>query len=232
MPAPDDNKVRGKRGLRKPGGRLVQRSPKTMFRPDFERETYRRMAARHQIDQDSLLANFPLPEPRLPMAQALRCYPVRSYIQTVGTLNSSTFPRVVVPAFAVHWGVVVGPTIYHLEFEDGNDADLESHDPSRVGTPICFTFTKWKRPAECLEALPIVGNTKFEHIQVCEIGEKLVEEFGNYHRLFWNCQVFAKCFLRLITGGNDFDKLCKYAIYLTVVGHPQMLQPSSFAASW
>ena len=177
-----------------------------MSHPEFERATYRKMAARHRIDEDALLANFRLPEPQLPVAQALRCYPVRSYIQTVGTLNSSTFPKVVVPAFAVHWGVVVGPTIYHLVFEDDNDANLECNDPYRDGKPICFTFTKWKRPTECLEALPIVGSTKFEHIKLCEIGEKLVEEFGNYHRLFWNCQVFAKCFLRLITGGNDFDK--------------------------
>lgn len=116
------------------------------------------------------------------------------------------FPKVVVPAFAVHWGVVVGPTIYHLVFEDENDADLECNDPCRDGKPIRFTFTKWKRRTEFLEALPVVGLTKFEHIQLCEIGETLVEEFGNYHRLFWNCQVFAKCFLRLITGGHDFDK--------------------------
>src|SRR2546423_974111 len=34
----------------------------------------------------------------------------------------------------------------------------------------------------------------------------LIKEFGDYHRLFWNCQVFAKCFLYLITGEKEFDR--------------------------
>ena len=91
--APGDNKVREKRGLRKPGAALLSTHHTPMSCPDFERETHRRMAARHQIDEDSLLANFRLPQLQLPVAQALRCYPVRSYIQTVGTLDSSTFPQ-------------------------------------------------------------------------------------------------------------------------------------------
>jgi hypothetical protein len=28
----------------------------------------------------------------------------------------------------------------------------------------------------------------------------MIEEFGSYHKLFWNCQMFAKCYLRVITG--------------------------------
>lgn len=26
----------------------------------------------------------------------------------------------------------------------------------------------------------------------------MIESFGDYHRLFWNCQTFAECFLQLI----------------------------------
>src|SRR5208282_1551833 len=26
----------------------------------------------------------------------------------------------------------------------------------------------------------------------------MIEAFGNYHRIFWNCQIFAKCFLKVI----------------------------------
>jgi len=26
----------------------------------------------------------------------------------------------------------------------------------------------------------------------------MIEAFGNYHRVFWNCQTFAKCFLQVI----------------------------------
>ena len=28
----------------------------------------------------------------------------------------------------------------------------------------------------------------------------MVEAFGDYHRVFWNCQTFAKCFLQIICG--------------------------------
>ena len=35
----------------------------------------------------------------------------------------------------------------------------------------------------------------------------MIAQFGNYHRVFWNCQTFAKCYLRVITGhiGASFD---------------------------
>ena len=52
----------------------------------------------------------------------------------------------------------------------------------------------------------MVVHTKFSREQLIEIGERLIDAFGNYHRLFSNCQVFAKCYLRLITGGKNFDK--------------------------
>ena len=26
----------------------------------------------------------------------------------------------------------------------------------------------------------------------------MIEAFGDYHRVFWNCQTFAKCFLQVI----------------------------------
>jgi hypothetical protein len=30
----------------------------------------------------------------------------------------------------------------------------------------------------------------------------MIQLFGSYHRVFWNCQIFANCYLRVITG-ND-----------------------------
>ena len=28
----------------------------------------------------------------------------------------------------------------------------------------------------------------------------MIREFGSYHKVFWNCQTFAKCYLRVVTG--------------------------------
>jgi hypothetical protein len=28
----------------------------------------------------------------------------------------------------------------------------------------------------------------------------MIKEFGDYHRVFWNCQTFAKCYLQVICG--------------------------------
>ena len=34
----------------------------------------------------------------------------------------------------------------------------------------------------------------------------MIEAFGDYHRIFWNCQIFAKCFLEVICEEPaDFD---------------------------
>ena len=30
----------------------------------------------------------------------------------------------------------------------------------------------------------------------------MIDAFGNYHIVFWNCQIFAKCYLRVITGSD------------------------------
>jgi hypothetical protein len=37
------------------------------------------------------------------------------------------------------------------------------------------------------------------------IGEKLIAAFGDYHKIFWNCQTFAKVFLRNICGKPEAD---------------------------
>ena len=34
----------------------------------------------------------------------------------------------------------------------------------------------------------------------------MIEAFGSYHRVFWNCQTFAICFLKVICEGRvSFD---------------------------
>jgi len=182
-----------------------------MLPPELEREVHRRMADIMDIDEESLITQVQqnLPEPKEQGPRALECWEVKSYVAKAGT-KASTFGKVVVPAFAVHWGVVVGPTIYHLVFQNGADIALDSDDLCRRGSPIEFTFYRWKHDiAEPLKDFPVVGYTRYNTEQLCEIGDRLIRAFGDYHRLFWNCQVFAKCFLRLITGGQEFAKCAR-----------------------
>lgn len=40
-----------------------------------------------------------------------------------------------------------------------------------------------------------------------DIREKMIEAFGSYHRVFWNCQHFARLYLKVITNGaSTFDE--------------------------
>jgi hypothetical protein len=47
-----------------------------------------------------------------------------------------------------------------------------------------------------------VGQTRFSVSELIRIGAEMIKAFGNYHFVFWNCQMFAKCYLRVITGSD------------------------------
>jgi hypothetical protein len=52
-----------------------------------------------------------------------------------------------------------------------------------------------------------VGTTIFNADELRDIGARMIDEFGDYHRVFWNCQTFAKCYLRVITQERcSFDR--------------------------
>jgi len=38
------------------------------------------------------------------------------------------------------------------------------------------------------------GTTIFNADELRDIGVRMIDEFGDYHRVFWNCQTFAKCY--------------------------------------
>jgi len=105
---------------------------------------HRRMARIMEIDKDSLMAQVRqnIPEPTQPRPQPFELCEVRSYVVNAGTSTCSSFSRVVIPAFAMHWGVVRGPTLYHLVFRNSADIALESKDLSRRGKEIRFTFCR------------------------------------------------------------------------------------------
>ena len=43
-----------------------------------------------------------------------------------------------------------------------------------------------------------LGHTKYTSGELRMIGKRMVQEFGDYHLVFWNCQMFAQCFLSVI----------------------------------
>ena len=128
--------------------------------------------------------------------------PVHTYVQQIAKDPSLPGqPKVVVPAFASHWGIVVHHTaekakLYHLIFarqDEVNSSTVPTDD-------IQLDVYKLRNP---LTNSKQVGLTRFSSIELEHLGEAMIEQFGNYHRVFWNCQTFAKCFLRVITG--DFN---------------------------
>jgi len=170
------------------------------------RTVYRQMAQLLPVDHDELVADVRrrLPSLEVSSSHTIRLTPVRTYVQDGKSLTSGTFPGVVTPAFASHWGVLVGRMLYHLVFQNSADANLALTDFSRMGKPIKFTCVLASK--EKITETPIVGETNYDNETLITIGEALIDAFGNFHRLFWNCQVFADCFLYLITNGKSFPK--------------------------
>jgi hypothetical protein len=116
------------------------------------------------------------------------------------------FHNFAVPQFASHWGVVCdfGPrarTLFHLLFNP-------------VTGKVVYEGTLWKQEWS-KHSVTYVGKTSYDYPKVVEIGindfskvhqtyqvgERLTEGFeqiGDYHVIFWNCQLFAKLLLKLI----------------------------------
>ena len=59
-----------------------------------------------------------------------------------------------------------------------------------------FPIDKFMQTAK----LKRLGYTTYNEFQLKKVGVRMLEEFGDYHTVFWNCQMFVKCFLRVITG--------------------------------
>ena len=118
---------------------------------------------------------------------------------------SKTLPRsMVFPSFASHWSVVVefqGVTIgYHLAFVD--PAAAQFSPPSKVSREVQFLPQHLRRKPDSAKT---VGTTRLTDPELIDRGEKLVQAFGSYHRVFWNCQNFAKLYLRIITEESDVN---------------------------
>lgn len=131
--------------------------------------------------------------------------PVHTYVHQIAKRPTSGGQSgIVVPAFASYWGVIVdhpnGQMLYHLVFAPAEDMKLRT---SKIDNgDIKFHVTKVLKP---LPNSKHVGTTRFSVEELDKLGTEMIAHFGNYHRVFWNCQTFAKCFLRVITGNIEAD---------------------------
>lgn len=115
-----------------------------------------------------------------------------------------------VPGFALHWGIVIQKTdprdpknedvwLFHLCLVE--DEGRRSVNLAVDGLVKGDKQLKGKKVDE-------VGRTRFSIDQITRIGREMIDAFGDYHLVFWNCQMFAKCFLRVISEdiGATFDQ--------------------------
>lgn len=129
--------------------------------------------------------------------------PVYTYVHQVEkTANIFGSSAIVVPPFACHWGIVVGQPesqrLFHLLFV--GDIGRESENSTVENQYIRFHDTSLFQP---LANTKHVGQTRYSTDQLNALGRAMIREFGNYHRVFWNCQTFAKCYLRVITRNQE-----------------------------
>jgi hypothetical protein len=173
----------------------------------LQQTVYRQMSSLFPVDDRTDIiakARSSLGELKGKRSRPLLLPKVRTYIAPGKTLQTtSMFTSVVVPAFATHWGIVVGNIMYHLTFRDTRDAESHTGEFSGKGCPIRFTI---RIVEDDITGGKIVGETNYDAEQLISIGKALIDSFGSYHRLFWNCQVFAECFLYLITDGKSFGE--------------------------
>lgn len=129
---------------------------------------------------------------------------VGTYIYETEMSKMDSNRRIVFPTFASHWAVMVfdsnSPTKdghgYHLTFHERAAAALSPP----AGTPRTVKFQAMILD-DIPEGIKWVGTTRFCHGDRMEIGRKMIEAFGSYHRIFWNCQHFARLYLSVITDG-------------------------------
>ena len=135
---------------------------------------------------------------------------VSTYIYRTEVSKTTGNMRVVFPTFASHWAVIVcemhSPDkyghAYHLTFREPAAAQLTS--PPGTSREVVFTPMFLDSMPEGIKE---VGTTRFGHADRMRIGQAMIKAFGSYHRVFWNCQHFARLYLSVITDGiGGFDE--------------------------
>lgn len=137
-------------------------------------------------------------------AQNVALFPVSTYVSEAkpggGTSGSSAIVTPKVPAFASHWAVIVGDInlkgsamMYHLVLNLDKEGKWRARFDARSVDKYCEDFF------DDTTRIQVVGETRYNTDQLRYIGNRMMDEFGDYQVIFWNCQMFAKCFLSVIT---------------------------------
>ena len=105
------------------------------------------------------------------------------------------------PKFASHWGIVV-------ETESENEDAWLFHLQLRISererqVELCVEGFERNTPRLAGKCIRQVGHTRYSIPQIARIGREMIKAFGDYHLVFWNCQMFAKCLLKVITEERD-----------------------------
>jgi len=117
--------------------------------------------------------------------------------------------------FHSHWGIQFKDSLLHLVFELD-----ERRQPVRIVFSCMkpINLTKYTQKG-------VLGKTRYSLEQLCAIGDMLIACFGSYHRMFWNCQHWANCFLDIICNG-EFQPITtsaavlRTAMFATIIGAP------------
>ena len=174
-------------------------------------QIYKQMGRLFPIDKAEIIEKFHTGWSETPASgpSPFRLEKVRSYYSSRPAKNvSGRWTCLAVPGFTTHWGVLIGNHCYHLTFDGQppqNGAGQIWIEITASGHPICLSvyIVKDKNVVEQYEEL---GQTKYSNSQVADIATALINAFGDYHRLFWNCQVFAEILLEVLTDGKKFPR--------------------------
>jgi len=150
----------------------------------------------------------------------IQVVPVHTFVLQGHSKDVRLSKGILVPSFASHWGVVIGEpdalTLYHLVFDHDAQVPDEAIPDTIRGKirTVKFHYMPWENNSNKYGGrISPVGETKFSHEERIKIGfppfvlsngtdvfqgKKMIDAFGDYHRVFWNCQTFAKCYLQVI----------------------------------
>ena len=150
---------------------------------------------------EDVRASIPIPSGPL---QHVNIGRVSTYIYRTEVSKTTGDMRIVFPTFASHWAIIVcemdSPEedghAYHLTFREPAAAQLTP--PPGTSREVVFTPMFLETMPEGIKE---VGTTRFGHADRMRIGRAMIKAFGSYHRVFWNCQHFARLYLKVITDG-------------------------------
>jgi hypothetical protein len=90
-----------------------------------------------------------------------------------------------------HWGVVVDGLLHHLVFKLNED-----RKPIGVELEIQKFKQRWLDNGQATKEE--IGTTSLPLECIEAVGETLILQFGNYRRLYRNCQTFADIFVQIV----------------------------------